>query len=948
MAQAQLGPVVRHLRKLAAGLPEPGLTDAQLLHHFRVRRDEGAFAALVARHGRLVLAVCRQVLRHAQDAEDAFQATFLVLARQAGSIRRTEAIGSWLYRVAYRVATKAGTAMAKRRIHERRVNSVPPREPSSEAAWREIQAVLREEVERLPEKYRAPFVLCCLEGQSGAEAARQLGWKEGTVTGRLTLARRRLQDRLARRGITLTAVLAGLALARQTRAAVPSVLLQDTVQAAVQVAGGELTAGLVSEKVAVLTETAAGHATGGKIKLAALLLLAVSALAAGAGAMHLREPEAPPTPPSPRQREADAKPSAVRAESAKPKPAPALEEDEHTVAVNGRVLDPDGKPFAGAEVFFGWYYGYALPWYPPVVQPFRPRTGATSGPDGRFRVSFTKAEGYAALNNPFERPWRFTQVVAAAKGYGPGWAWLQSLKGDLTLRLVKDDVPARGRVLDLQGRPVAGARVWLDHLTGGRDYLSVGSWAGLTREVTTAKDGRFVLTGLGRDREAHIHIDGPTIEHKLAKVGTRPAQAPVEVVVGPTKPVVGTVRALDTGKPLAGAIVYGSHDLYREGLRAVTDVQGRYRLVGLPKAASYEVMVCPRPGQPYLRRSRRVADSEGLKPVREDFALRRGVPARFRLVDELSGKPVRGAVMYTPLQDNPLYRESEDEPGLFPSGLMQEWHFAETDRDFHLVVYPGPGVILAWVQLNDTKYLPARIDPVDRQKGYYPSGGKSAMVMAFVELCQAYRIIDPAESDRELVFDIVLRPGRVLPGTLVGPDSKPVTGAMAFGLNFDPVSTRSVNYSLAHENQELKTQAFTATCLDPQGDRTLSFVHKEGRLIGHVVLEGSRKEPLIVRMQPWGALTGRLVGADGKPFTGIHVRLHYPRLASPGLRPPDGDIVTDADGRFRVEALVPGLKHELTLERGKDDPLSAGTPLKGLVVQPGETKDLGDIKVTAK
>src|SRR5262249_51833051 len=175
-------------------------------------REETAFATLVERHGRLVLGVCRQVLRHEQDAEDAFQATFLVLARHAAAIHRSEAVGSWLYRVAYRIAVKAGVDMARQRAREREVGNRLPREAASEAGWRRLQEGLQEELGRLPEKVRGPFVLCCLDGRTGAEAAGLLGWKEGTVTGRLTRARKLLQDRLARRGIALTAVLTAAAL----------------------------------------------------------------------------------------------------------------------------------------------------------------------------------------------------------------------------------------------------------------------------------------------------------------------------------------------------------------------------------------------------------------------------------------------------------------------------------------------------------------------------------------------------------------------------------------------------------------------------------------------------------------------------------------------------------------------------------------------------------------
>src|SRR5690242_12515033 len=181
------------------------MTDRDLLQRFARALDGDAFAALVQRHGPLVLGVCRRVLRQEQDAEDAFQATFLVLAKNAASICDAGAVVSWLYGVAHRTARAAKRAAGRRHAHESRARAAPPADPSWEAAWREVQAILDDEIDRLPDRLRAPFLLCHLEGQGRAEAARELGLTEGTVWSRLAQARKLLRGRLSRRGITLSA-----------------------------------------------------------------------------------------------------------------------------------------------------------------------------------------------------------------------------------------------------------------------------------------------------------------------------------------------------------------------------------------------------------------------------------------------------------------------------------------------------------------------------------------------------------------------------------------------------------------------------------------------------------------------------------------------------------------------------------------------------------------------
>jgi RNA polymerase sigma factor (sigma-70 family) len=258
MANPPLPSVWRYIRCLAGASPCDSQSDRQLLEQFVANRDEAAFAALLKRHGPLVLGVCRHVLGDVHAAEDAFQATFLVLARKAGSIRRCESLGPWLYRVAINIAKTAKTSAAQRQAHERRAAAMSQTSGPEPVLWHDWQPLLHEEINRLPEKYRAAVVLCYLEGQTNAEAAHNLGWPVGTVKGRLARARDLLRSRLVRRGLTLQAAGCATALAQNgVYAAVPGPLLDATLTAALRYAAGQaLTAGIVSARTVALTEGA--------------------------------------------------------------------------------------------------------------------------------------------------------------------------------------------------------------------------------------------------------------------------------------------------------------------------------------------------------------------------------------------------------------------------------------------------------------------------------------------------------------------------------------------------------------------------------------------------------------------------------------------------------------------------------------------------------------------
>jgi RNA polymerase sigma factor (sigma-70 family) len=256
------------------------LSDAQLLEQFALQRDEAAFEALLHRYGPLVSGVCRRLLYDVQDAEDAFQATFLVLARKAGGIGRRSLLGNWLYGVAARVAARARKNACRRRQRERHdfdLSAVPGAETTAEP---DVAPVLHEEVQRLPDKYRGPVVLCYLEGQTNEEAAAHLHCPVGTVKTRLNKARQLLRSRLARRGVTLTA---GLLAANTPAAAAPAALLDGTSQAALSFAAGRAVVGGASPQALALSTGVLRAMWLTKLKAVAAVILSVAVIAGAGG-----------------------------------------------------------------------------------------------------------------------------------------------------------------------------------------------------------------------------------------------------------------------------------------------------------------------------------------------------------------------------------------------------------------------------------------------------------------------------------------------------------------------------------------------------------------------------------------------------------------------------------------------------------------------------------------
>jgi RNA polymerase sigma factor (sigma-70 family) len=327
------------LRRLTRGMAAETLRDQcdeRLVERLLAGRDEAAFEAIVRRHGPMVFRACWRVLRQEQDTEDAFQATFLILARQLHTVRKHASLASWLHGTAHRVALKARARGATRRRHEQ--NARAEKFPPEEMPWGELRAVLDAELDRLPEKWRTPLILCYLEGHTQDEAAGQLGWSQRTLRRRLEEARAVLGRRLAGRGVIWTAALAAVLLSEcTTPAALPPGLVGSTAEAAASAATGPAAAtAVVSERVAALTEGVLKTMSTSKLKTATAALVLLAAVAVGAGGLLYHTQAAEPQQP--------AKADKPAAEGGKAAPKPIVVEDGGQLT--HVAWSPDGKTVA--------------------------------------------------------------------------------------------------------------------------------------------------------------------------------------------------------------------------------------------------------------------------------------------------------------------------------------------------------------------------------------------------------------------------------------------------------------------------------------------------------------------------------------------------------------------------------------------------------------------------
>lgn len=591
-----------------------GLSEEQLLERFVARRDEIAFEALIVRHGPMVWGVCRRVLGNAQAVEDAFQATFLVLLKRAGSLRDPRRLGPWLHGVAYRVAIRARREAAGRVVRERNAAKAEAVDPAGPGDADDLRAVLDDELSRLPERYRHPVILCHLEGMSYQEAARRLRWTEGMVRGRLARARERLRGRLVRRGLAPATALALISTAVESpAAAVPVSLVAATIVVAkIVILGEAASTTMVAASVITLADGALSMMLLSKLKFVAAA--AAVLFAALPFALAFDEPRASrsaavePKPTRTRSAETDAGPKAERLAS----PLDLQVIDQRT--------DEPLKEVAVAVSING-----------------KTKIEARTDQAGRYTVSLplkasdavtikARAEGFVPMAVDWNRP-----------GAGAVAATLPR-----NLRLSMESGTTIGSVVrDADGRPIAGAAVFLTVpavADQGQPHIDIRE-----ESVRTDADGRWHYNAFpANQEEVWIRLQHPDyLSETRYGAAPRPTIAELRDQTGllvMDKGLAVTGLVLDQrGQPLAGAVVSKNDDRLRVDVPETrTDAKGRFRFDHV--APGDLVLTVQAAGHaPDLRR---VKVNPTLPPV--EFRLDAGRVIRGRTVDP-EGKPVAGA-----------------------------------------------------------------------------------------------------------------------------------------------------------------------------------------------------------------------------------------------------------------------------------------------------------------
>jgi hypothetical protein len=565
----------------------------------------------------------------------------------------------------------------------------------------------------------------------------------------------------------------------------------------------------------------------------------------------------------------------------------------------------------------------------------------------------------------------------------------------MVLKLVKDQ-PITGRVVDTEGKPMAGVKVAIasvvvpendrldDYLNGWKKrwretastprkrlYVPLDTIGGLT---TTDRDGRYQLAGAGVERIVQLTMEGRGAARATPYVITRVgfdgkahneaalAQVPAElrikgqqpILYGPDAAIVveggrvveGVVSDLTTGKPLAGFHV-GAMFGHGDGVLAVTDANGKYRLEGLPADKSYWVHVRPPEGSLYLGRSAEAEATPGAAPVRIDIGLTRGNIVTGRVIDRQTGKGVQAGIRFAPLPDNKYFGK----PGL--DAYRRDRTMQSTDREgrFRLVTIPGKSLLMVQTDGREKvdgedvcPYLTARPDPDYRDLFTQDKDDKSwrftsAGGLEFLSIENVVKVVDLKEGGPEVKVELHVERGQTAQLVIQDPDGKPLSGVVAAGIT----AHWPITYRLKSADRPV-----TVFALDPTSPRRLVLMHPEKQLGGTVTVRGDEKEPVVVKLGPLGAIAGRFLEVEGAPLVGAEIsRSFSDQIASElyrSLQRTMPSVKTDKEGRFVLPDIVPGMKLYLQTQKGKT--YYVGEPQIGpREVEPGKTLDLGDRKL---
>jgi RNA polymerase sigma factor (sigma-70 family) len=945
------------------------LSDRQLLERFTVqsdRVDEPAFAALVARHGPMVLRVCRQLLGDHHHAEDAYQAVFLVLACQARSIRDPDRLGNWLYGVALRTARKARNRLA----HGRKLDLASAVDRPE--ALRDVQKqqvidseqaeALHLELDRLPGDFRAPVLLCYFEGLSPDEAARRLRWPSGTLRSRLVRARDKLRRGLARRGVVLPGTIVAAALwPRSATASVSSLLCDSTTRAAIRFAARHAPDGAQDNAAVTLAQEVLQTMIFHKLKLAMMSLLLVTAVVTGVGFFARSFAM---------KQEAIAQPAAARAgdaplaaEPARPQPPPEPGAPGR-MTVTGRVMGPDGKPAALVPVDLvaaprGAESGTAVDGKTFVVL-----GQGTTGGDGRFRIEAAKAS-----SSLFSDAYALAGAAGAGSSFGSVKLGMDNKTPALEVHLRADQV-IRGRLVDVNGQPAAGIAVSLNNVfdvsasSGGgtfdcprfrHSYIWSGAPTDLRawpKVVFTDADGRFALAGIGRGLSVSIAVRDPRFAQQRFDVvaASRDAAKEIALALQPATVIEGRVLAADTGNPLPNAVISARASVGAFGSMVTTrfraDSQGRFKIN--PFAGNYfRMRAFPAEGQPYLPREAELEWTKGAVKKEIDFSLSRGVLIRGKVLEQGSHQRVAGASV----QLYPMERTADVVTGFESTAVANE------DGAFQVAVPPGKGYLLV---LGPTLDYIQQVIGGGKLFGANRPGGDRFYAHDIITYD-----VKAGEEPQELIA--TLKPGKTVRGRVLGPAGQPVEDAVI--LNRQQIDPLNLIWQ-GHNFIRATGGRFELHGLDAEKATPVYFLDPHNQWGAAAELSGNQAgEDITIRLQPCGQAKVRFVDPAGKPVAKLNLGPYVALIMTPGpnrhmfvdrgdslagdftfLSNVDfahypNDLATDAEGRVTLPALIPGAPYRISDWSTVNVPEKGNQIRKDFQVQPGETLDLGDILV---